>query len=413
MATTYSFGGKRLDSGKRPPIQENDRAFSCGFGTCEIGEPSKSYNNLDQRDLYNLDFTLFNIDSLRDNLNTVSAQVKLVYEDIIEWFRSLEAEFEMKVRSGEIDMNITLFNKLNLVIPKFALAKKVMDSWYSDYMNMVSILSDLLSEYSMAALKIEAMNTQNTSVGGIKESVITLAKQNLSKSKAIQRTISKILNLDGKIRAAIQDLTFKLSEIESGILRYGAANDKKIFNLNDMANTIKSLSEGDSPLVRIQTQLSSIINNKPINFSLTTRPPKLLPPVKYTPNDISTMTPEIAIEKLKTLRSTTLYTSVTRPNIDAVIDYIETKFKNDINVAVLARYINEIKTLNVPNVFLDSLRGKAVDKTDIFITIDTIERTMRQLSGPDIIYKEPLESILKTAQETAKNSVGIVTSMES
>lgn len=408
MDGVYSFGGERQRDGRPTPINQNDRQFRCGFGTCEVAAPTVQ-PIINQQDLFNLDFVLFDIDQLRANLTHVSAEVTTAYNNILQWFNDLEQSVALKVQTGDIDMNITLFNELSLIIPKFTLGKKAVNSWYNDYTDMVTELSDLFSEYSNFSAKIQSLSTQNTLIGGIKENVITLAKQNLSKSKAIQRTITKILAVDAKIRSTLQLITFKLSELTSGILRYGARSERKILNLREMANVISSVGKSDSPLANIQAQLSKVINATPLNFTLRTRPPELLPDVDYNPNNIFTtnaMTSDEVLEKLNAFKETTLYTASSKNAVETLRTYVDNQFKNDeIQHGIMISIIDRIKTENVPNLFLATLRAKANKVDNIYLTIDIIRRTLEKLTDQDEIYRAGLNDILETAITTARNSV--------
>nr|DBA13156.1 TPA: hypothetical protein [Oryctes rhinoceros nudivirus] len=405
MATVYAFGGARQNDGRPHPINQNDRQFRCGFGVCEAVTPTA--RPVPQQDLFNLDFELFDIDELRANLRRVSDEVAMAYKNMLNWFLDLERNVAIKVQTGDIEMNITLFNKLNLIIPKFSMARKVVDSWYADYIDMVTDLSDLFSEYSNSSTKLQSLSTQNTVIGGIRENVITLARQNISKSKSIQRAITKILSIDARIRSALQALTFKMNELTSGTLRYGSKNERKILNLTELSNAVMSLGEGDSPLVKIQTQLSSVINSTPLNFTLRTRPPELLPNVNYDPkntfaNDLSS---ETVLEKLYAFRDTTLYTTTTKPAVDALQDYVEHKFRDDLQYNNMLAIIERIRVQNVPNRFLDTLQMNASNPENIYLTIDVIKQVINKLSDQDTIYRERLDQILQTAMNTATNIV--------
>lgn len=408
-STVYQIGGPRYEDGRSHPINQNDRQFNCGFGVCS--NEYTPHDRINQQDLFNLNFQLLDIEVLRENLIEVSNGVKNAYINILNWLTDLEQSFAIRVETGDVEMNITLFNKLNLVIPKFNMARKVMDSWYADYIDMETELSDLFSDYSNSAAKIQLLSSQNTSVSGLKESVITLAKQNMSKSKAIQRTITKILSLDTQIRNAFQMLTFKMSELTSGILRYGPRNEKKILNLTEMSNAVMSLGEGESPLTRIQTQLSNLINSTPLNFDLKTREIPRLKEINYDPKDkfdIKELSAEMVVEKLNAIKEITLYTETTKSTIDSLKRYIDDKFKNDLRYQTMNDIINKIKTENVPNRFIDNLTVKSTDANNIYLTVDIIRRTIDKLSGVDLTYRTRLNEILKQATNTARNLVGVV-----
>lgn len=406
---SYTFGGRRLDTGQRAPINRNDRNFKCGFGKCDVASVTPLSGTINPNDLINLDFTLIDIDALRENLTTVSDEVNLACNRILDWLTSLEQQIALKIQTGDIEMDRNLFNKLNSIIPKFTSARKVINLWRADYINMSAYLSDLFSNYSEIVAKVELLDSQNTMVTGLRESVVTLAKQHLTKSKSIQNAMSKILSLDSRIRTEMQTLTFKIKELSTGILRYG---DGDILNLSELSNAAQSLVDDDSPLVRIQTQLSKVIASTPLNFTLQTREPTLLPSVNMESNtfaiNINTMPSSTVLEKLRAFKDTILYTSSTQPTVDALETFINAEFKNDAQYTSMIDLINRIRQENRPVPFIDALQIRASNPDNIYLTIDTIRKVIDNLNINDAIYGERLNEILNTAVDTAKNIVNKV-----
>lgn len=404
--TIYSFGG-RLNRQNRAanPINRNDRQFTCGFSTCSLGTPSQ-IPPIDRSDLFNLDFTVFNTVTLRENLDIVSSNIKNIYDAYITWLRDREAEFELKVNLGDVKINNLLFTKINTLISKITQGKRILADWYSNFQNLVIDLSDLLTEYNEATAKVESLYITSTGVSGLPVPVTTVAKQNLSKSKSIQRQITKILALDSKIRSAIQTMTFKIRELYGGILRSG----NKTININDLGRSIDELSAGESPLARIQTQLSEIINSTPMNFTLRTARP---PAMETIQNDDllaslnrNVLNENYIINKLNELENAYIYTENTKPALDAAFAQIQTHPGEFHRFNEMIAKIDAIKN-NVPHVVIENLRAKANNPEDIYVTIDRILNVRRNLHPGDVIYAASLEEIYNNAIATARRLVGI------
>lgn len=402
MATIYSFGGERSADGKAHPITSNDRKFNCEFGSCDVAPTTLT--PVIQKDLFNLDFELLNVDVLRNNLSTASTEISNAHRSILQWFTDLESSFAIRVQTGEIPLDASLFQSLNVLVPKFQSAKRALDIWYTNFIEMSTDLSDLLSDYDGISAKLKALSTQNTT-SSIQESVTTLAKKNMSKSKSIDKAISKILLFDASIRNQIHSLKLQMDQLTSGILRYG---DNQILNLNDMATLLESYSRGGSPLSMILNQFARVINTTPLNFTLKTRPPELLPTVDFNSNKIlkgEIIPAEEVLEKLNAFKDTTMYTQESASIVDNLKSYIDNQYKTNPLYSNMITIIESIKSENNPLKFLTTLRSKAVDSGNIYINIDTIQKTIRKLPADLSIYRENLNEILQQAVDTATNLV--------
>lgn len=390
------FGGPRREDGGAF-VFENDRAFSCGFGVCRTTQRTEPVS---QANLINLDFEFFDIAQMRDSIAAVSETVNTSYRDILQWLNDLEIAFEIKVRAGDIDKSRDLFQKLNIIIPKFAMGRKIISSWYNDYIDRITTLSDLYSDYNAASAKIQTLGI-DTSIGGIPENSIKIATKNLARSKAIQSAMTKLLSLDGKIRSSIQSLRFKVDELSSGMLRYGPPNKKTVFNLIEMSAAIKSLGEGDTPLVRIQNELSATINSSLIDYKYNTPAAQAFPPgIGRPPLDPDTPVVDI-LAKVMIIQRVYMYTTTTAKMVTAIRKYVQARFVNDAIGDNILAIIVDIERNNTPNEFLARLNASARNPNNIYATIDDIQMALSVLSPQDEILRAPIQEALATARATA------------
>jgi len=396
------------------PITSNDRKFACGYLTCDMTSmptTATTYGNTfglqnANRNVLNLDFSLLNIDLLRDNLNVINDEVKNVILSIKKWLYDMEADFELKVALGDVDLDSKLFNRVNMIIPKIDQSKKSLDAWYSEFLDLNVDLSESFSDYSNVAARIESTYATGSFVGGgLPENVVTVAKQNASKSKAIQRQTTRLLSIDVKIRNQMQKITFKINELSTGILRYGA---RKELNLNTLSEAFDSLGQKDTPLMRVQKNLSQLINSTQVQYNLNTMPATLIPSIK-NPYTVKLEDPrkndEYILSRLKGLLNTTLYTSATATNIDAINTFIDDTYKTSQKYAEMKKIYNDIVTLNVPHVLIESLAQQATDPTDIYLLAFRVRKIIAALMPQDIIYQERLNEIAATINRTIENQI--------
>lgn len=412
-ATTYRFnsndrdalpniqaGGAAANAGD--PITGNDRNFTCGFGSCGTYDPF-NYQPLAQSDLLNLDFTLLNIPTLRENLDQVTSNVQRVYSELHNWIVDMEREFELKVRVGTVIQNQTLFNRLSMVIPKISQAKKAIDAWLRDFQNTVMDLSVLMQTYDEAAAKIKSLYVTTTTVMGIPQDIVKVAKQNMSKSKAIQRQMNILLTKDAQIRSVLQDITFRIKELAVGMLRYGAANNTRTLNLNSVVSSMNELGESDSPLVQIQTEMSNLINSTPINLNMNTAEVPLTQPQDITKPTVNVSEPaneQYVMDRIAHLKNSLLFTPSTMTVVEALDRHIRSRLQTSTNFQAMIDSIRSIRNDNAPNVLLEDLRRKAAQEENIYLTIDKTRSILANLKQQDRLYEGKLKETLRIAKNT-------------
>ncbi|AUQ43954.1 putative gp124-like protein [Esparto virus] len=393
-----------------PPITSNDRKFTCGFGSCtyspNVDELNRtSYNN---SNILNLDFTIFNVTVLRDNLDFVSDEVLKVYNSINSWLTFMEQDFELKFNVGDITLNNELYNKLTVAIPKIEQARKSIDAWYSEFQDSTFDLTNTLSDYASIVSKLDSLNMSNTYIRGLPNTAIAIAKENIAKTKDIQRQMTRMLRIDTTIRNQMQQLSMKIKELSTGILRYG---DRKELNLNTLEKIFITLSNRVSPLMRVQTQLANIINSTPINFNLTTPEVPIIQnvPNKYEPKAMTVQDEIYILNRLKDIKNFNIYTSATAPKIDAINSYIDEHLRNSQYYAEMKKIYNNIILNNVPSVLIETIAQQSANSEGIYILSHRVRKLIQNILPQDEIYRDRLNEINNIITSTITSMLNIKT----
>lgn len=394
----------------------NDVSFECtGGGGLFDGQSqaliSMHYNMPHNDGLINLDFTILNAPLLLKDLDNVMSVVKELYESYLQWLYNLEYEFLIRVETGEIAMDLRLFNRIAGVIPRMKRANKLLRTWYADFLNSCNKLSDLLLQYQKICIQLKSLDA-TTSMGGtgiMQPNVVALAKANLSRSKAIQRSRTRIMTLDTKIRAAMQEISFLIRDLKSGILRINQDNDRVVFNLNEITEALTDLSQTNSPLVQIYEKLATIINKTPIVSVLHSDEPKRLN-VNETPHQFlnemsnSAISATDLVKRLRDLLLRKMYTTTSAESIEKIEDFIQKTFRNSPEYQSLMDGITALRA-NVPKKVLTELRIAASTPNNILTTIQRINSLLDNLDVDDEIYRNQLLEAKKAATDTAKRDL--------
>nr|AKH40332.1 hypothetical protein [Kallithea virus] len=419
MSTTFTSNrptttANQNASGVNIPITSNDRRFTCGLTTCEgisfnndFGGFRNAIDGKDSRNIFNLDFSFMNIELLRQNLDIIGNEVKNVIDSFRQWLHDMEADFEMRVTLGDVDLDAQLFTRLNAIIPKIEQSKRSLDAWYSEFQDSTIDLTESFANYTNIASRIETSYLAESFVNGsgLPENIVTIAKQNQTKSRFIQRQTTKLLASDVRIRSQMQNISFKTTELSTGILRYG---DRKELNLNTLAQAFEMLGQTDSPLVRVQKQLSYLINSSPLNYNLTTAPVNLLPSVNkpYTMKmEDPRKNEEYILERMRGILNTTLYTAATAKNIDAINTYIDSVYRNSPRYAEMKKLYNEIVSSNVPHILIESLAQQATEPENIYLLAFRVHKIITALRPQDAIFRLRLDEIASTINRTIQNQL--------
>lgn len=374
-----------------------------------------NYNMPHNDGLIHLDFTILNAPLLLADLDSVMGVVKELYESYLQWLHKLEYEFLIRVETGEIAMDVRLFNRIAGVIPRMKRANKLLRTWYANFLNSCNNLSDMLLQYQKVCIQLKSLDstTHEGGTGIMKPNIIALAKANLSRSKAIQRARTRIMSLDTKIRAAMQEISFLIRDLKAGILRLNQDNDRVVFNLNEVTEALAELSQTNSPLVQIYEKLATVINKTPIDSVLHSDELKRLnanemPHQFLAEMSSNSITAQDLIKRLDDLLLRKMYTTTTAESIEKIEDFIQKTFQKSANYQKLMRGITKLRE-NVPRKVITDLRTRATDTQDILTTIQRIDSLLDNLDVNDEIYRNQLLEAKKTATQTAKRDLELST----
>lgn len=374
-------------------ITSNDRRFTCTSNFCSIfnrNEPTS--------DVFKLNFTLFNTDTILSEIDILTESAKQAINAYISWIDNLEMQVELKRSANEIKPTMALFNRLDSLIPRVVRGRKILNAWHMNFMQDVSDLSDLVLQYTDASARITELNNQSQSNFGLAVNTVTVAKQNISKSKSIDRQITKILSLDSKIRNLTRVLNFSLKELAIGIIKLP---DNSNFNINLLVEGFKELNTHASPLQRIQQKLSEIINSTPRDYNLQTAP---LMTVDQTSNlneltarlNENRLTADEIISKLDSLKFTRLYTDNTKNDLESIIRYVETNWSTTPEFAKMQPLINDIRN-NTPQNVIMAMRVASATDNNIYLTINRLSNILDNLDVQDDIYRNELYKLYMSA----------------
>lgn len=411
MTTDYSFVGvatSKPSTSKPAPITTNDRRFTCDASKCNLDSSAtiQDYSFLSANNHFNLNLEIFNVESIQAYIDNVLSQVTMIRDAYMDWLTQKEIAIEDKVSIRNVPTNQTLFNKLNILIPKLVQGKKLFSQWFSDFHLMVLDIAENLQSYSEAQSKIESLFVASTSASGLDLNIVTVAKQNQSKSKSIQKQITRLMAMDSKIRLSIKKLQYKMRELYDGVLRVG----DKTLRLKELGASIDELSGGESPLVRVQNMLANIINTTQETFTLKTNKVAQLniPDAQKLMNTLQSgerVSEEEILNYLTDMANYRLYTTESEKVLVPAFTAITKNHANSPRFPEMQQKINEIKR-NEPHVIISNLRSDINENRDIYLIIHRIENIQKNLTGADItVYGNDLKELYDLATTQARQNI--------
>lgn len=418
MTETPSTSGGVENS--NPPvalISSNDRAFVCSTCKATAGNPSNLYYgglNGVSNAIFNtsssitFDGEFLDIDRLQADVSRVMAVLNDNIAKYKHWLKEKQDMFEQYFT--ESDASEELFNKLNLIVAQIKQGQKMLTTWYTSVQDIVSDVWDGIRAYAGAKNLILSYGLQDEQAYsiGLPVNPVTLAKRNRTKSKSLHKQKTKALNAETAIRQALFLLESELSAFNQGIIR---TRNGKFINLVDLGETIDSLYDRETPLVRVQQELAQLINRSEINIRLRAG---LMPDINEMSNSASfvqTLKPTEGpteydlIKNLHHIADNNLYTSNTRASIDKIISYGETHINTETNKTKLAELTAEIRG-NVPTTVLNKLRVTMRQEDVVFENMAHIKRLLKHLHPKDKPLLEPeLNEVLKEMHSTAQRKL--------
>lgn len=393
-------------------ITGNDRRFTCGYGECGNAADFRANGAL-PNNMYNFDFTLFNVQALRDNLDASFQSLKIARDELINWIELSENDVAFKVNAGVIPRDASLFNKLTNVVPRINKFKRLINAWFVSTQDLVYELSATLTNYDNISIKLQMLGVNPTvTYNTLTDNVVAIARKNLSRSKSIQQQTNKLIVVDAKIRDLLVKLQNKNNEFSSGMLKYSEENT--VLDLKEVVNVINSLGGKDSPLVALQKSLSETLNAQPIRFRIDTPDVNLLTPVPGIPDLGRNLPgPDEIIRILQSVKNSFLYTKSTKIQLEPIEGYIR-ELRDTPRYDEFVIILQDIIENNTPNRLFQELRRQASEPEGIYLLLDRINSLRRNLQPEDAIYRPALDEIYTIAASTAEreiqNQTGVIIS---
>lgn len=344
------------------------------------------------------------VDQIRQNIYDISAQVGQAVGDFKSWLNTRESEFETKFLLREINSNLTLFNRLNIAIARLRQHNNTLNQWYTNFQNLVSLAIDYLSTYSEATALIKSF-TLNPTIGGLQPSPVVLAKQHLSKSKSIQRQMNVALMAEARLKTVMIQLQTQVESFYRGTIK---VNDR-VLDLKEIGKLIGDLMGSESPLERVQSNLSNVINSSQTTFDIKSsdvtkvKPPgdSFLQRLSRTVNANRDVSADI-VKKLRTLNNTVLYTDNTKATIEAFLELAEKEVpETDPRYAEVRSLVASIRG-NDPATVIRKYRASVRDTDRIYLLLTRLRVIIQNLDPNDQIYRDIFQSIYDEMYSEAK-----------
>lgn len=380
-------------------VTYNDRIFTCTLQSCGESNPMSRLQGA-----ITINAQFLDVDQIRQNIYDISAQVGQAVGDFKSWLNTRESEFETKFLLREINSNLTLFNRLNIAIARLRQHNNTLNQWYTNFQNLVSLAIDYLSTYSEATALIKSF-TLNPTIGGLQPSPVVLAKQHLSKSKSIQRQMNVALMAEARLKTVMIQLQTQVESFYRGTIK---VNDR-VLDLKEIGKLIGDLMGSESPLERVQSNLSNVINSSQTTFDIKSsdvtkvKPPgdSFLQRLSRTVNANRDVSADI-VKKLRTLNNTVLYTDNTKATIEAFLELAEKEVpETDPRYAEVRSLVASIRG-NDPATVIRKYRASVRDTDRIYLLLTRLRVIIQNLDPNDQIYRDIFQSIYDEMYSEAK-----------
>ena len=379
-------------------ISTNDRQFTCNLESCAFN-PVKLHQTFGALEL---EGSFLDIDNIRANISDVSSAVTKAVKDFTQWVLMKESEFELKYMSHEVPGDLSLFNRINVVILRLRRSKNLLNAWYSNFHSLVSEAISRLTQYSEA---LTMLRSNSINITSFTQNSLSLAKQNISKVKSIQKSMKILLRSEIRLKTLMVRIQ---SEIEAFFNGYININGQ-LLNLNQFEELIGSLTNDSSPLVNIQNNLANIINSNTQSLKYDSSNPKPIhiPDSTTTNCTLNSCTSESTVdeivERLRNIRNYILYTETTKPRIQNIAKIVDKLVKSDDpRYTEIQALFDDIRS-KTPNNVINYYRSRVRDYDMIYYNLQMLERLLKNIDPEDLIYKDALEKIYNEMNAEAKN----------
>lgn len=394
-------------------ISNNDREFECTMKSCGVADPTSELLGS-----ISINAKFLDIDNLRDELYEILKTVNDSIDKLKSWLKDKEQKFEMQYTVREVNANITLFNKLSDATGKLRQYQLNIDKWYSNFQDLISLCMDYMGKYAESMATIKSFDTKTVITGGLTESLITLAKENIKKSKTIQKQISSAILSEAKIKTMLSTIQRQVDSFSRGYIIV----DDESFNLKYLGTIIDNLTDSESPLYRVQENLAQLINSSKIQFKLeSVDPNEHDTPATTFISEITNnkpITEKDILNYLEKISTSVLYTNNTKSDIEKFIDivYKYIPLDNENRPAVDAS-IEQIRS-NVPDKLVEQYQESIRTKENIYLRLSELNSFIHNIVEGDKIYipifqkmyNEILKESLKLLEETPVDMDTLTTS---
>lgn len=404
----------------------NDNRLPCSNLRTINLETSKFSNyddillNEDDEQMLDLNMVVFDSKKLSADIVQIKHDVATVRNAILSSLDDLEQDLKNRVELGMIPEDVKLFNKLSSIIPKVNNLKKAVKYWYS---NFLSDCNDLQSEISRYRTVIQSIDDviynlkqsnrefRSSRIGLIDNSIVTRARNNITRSKSLSKARNRLTALNTIINKKHQRLITRLQDLDTGILHYDIQGNDKEFDIHEVLESIRSLTESNSPLEILNQNVARQIANTPtVSHFITDNIETIKMPESGTTHferdaRNNLLSDDEVIAKLKNLAKTRLYTTGTQILLENLKDQLDKRYANN------ETKLKEIETLfgdirkRVPATVLAHYRALSVSNNDTAQTLKEVKELYKNLSPEDAIYADELRSIIRQTRNTIKKQI--------
>lgn len=387
----------------------NDRLFACSINACggittPLGGSPASNNFLGG--LTTLDLNFIDVDGLRTNIAATMADVEQQYANILKYVDYMELQTELSYQAKTIDSDLTLFNKIAVAISEIKKLKKTLKLWIHDFRDNIASVLEKLNSYHSTETVIKSIKLQTTLVSGLPQSKVSLAKQTLSRNKALGRNVTRLSTLTVQITGLFSELQQNLNGFYNGRISI----DGDTVSLQDFNEIFGELTNNQSPLLRVQKDLSALILKNPTSVTLAeTNVPPLTPGGGNQPGILTNLLSDDKPLKsiLTNLQEATdhmLYASK-RDEWDNIFENVLARAQTTLLLGRIQAEIDKFKYENTPARLITTLQTEersTANDNSLYLLRERLIRIIANISGGDEIYRQAFEQILAKVQANAE-----------
>lgn len=390
------------NSTTEPMVTSNDNTFNCRLASCSdtlnygitIGGCSTASSFL------RLNAQYMNMEELRAAILESSRQLGDRVDEYKSWIETKEAMFESSYMFNDINANVELFNKVNNVIGRLRQGLKILNGWYGNMQSLEARVLDDAESYDKVRAVIntlELLSHTQMYATGLPVNTVDVAKSNLTRSKSINRQLSRILAAEVRLRGSLTEYESEIGSFNRNVIRYNG----KILDLKELGKLVDSLSDNETPLNRVQKSLATLINNNTVDYNYkATTPSTRGMEVKrktLTANIEGGPTRDKILKNLNELERTKIYTAASSKRIEEFFNYVHKMIASNAD-AEIEQLINKIRRNTFDVVKNDLSIG--MENSDLgFQTIVRINDLIENLDSADrLTYEAPLKELLQKAQ---------------